>query len=156
EGGRSRARAGGGARQGDDPPGTRRDGRCPDTRKSAVKRAPLNKALPFFAAGLFVATAHAQLAVSGRPVPGMTAFDATMTNFMNANGITAGVLGISRNGRIEYLRAFGWLVAPAGGAPGVPLPENTMMRTASAVKPVTAAAVRQLAADGGFGATGLN
>ncbi len=112
--------------------------------------------LSFFAAGLLMGTAHAQLPVSGRSVPGMVAFDTIMTNFMNANGITAGVLGISRAGRIEYLRSFGWLVAPAGGSPGIALPENAMMRSASVVKTVTAAAIRHLDAQNGFGATGLN
>jgi len=105
---------------------------------------------------LVTATARAQLPVSGRPVPGMTAFDSIMTNFMNANNITAGVLGISRNGRIEYLRSFGWLIAPDGNSPGVALPENAMMRTASVVKPVTAAAIRQFNSEGGLGAAGLN
>lgn len=75
---------------------------------------------------------------------------------MTTNGIGAGVLGISRAGRIEYLRGFGWLRAPGGGDPGEPLPENALMRTASAVKPITAAAIRQFSADGGFGANGLN
>lgn len=98
----------------------------------------------------------AQLPASGRPAPGMAVFDGIMTNFMNANNITAGVLGISRNGRIEYLRGFGWLRVPGGGDPGEPLPENAMMRTASTVKPITAAAVRQFNAEGGFGANGLN
>ena len=105
---------------------------------------------------VIAATAHAQLPVSGRPVPGMAVFDTLMTNFINSNRITAGVLGISRNGRIEYLRAFGWLVEPGGGGTGVPLPENAMMRTASCVKPVTAAAVRQLASESGLGPAGLD
>lgn len=104
----------------------------------------------------FVASAPAQLPVSGRPVPGMAAFDSIMTNYLAANNITAGVLGISRNGRIEYLRGFGWLRAPAGGNPGEPLPENALMRTASTVKPITAAAIRQFSADGGFGTNGLD
>jgi hypothetical protein len=50
---------------------------------------------------------EAQLPVSGRPVPGMTAFDTIITDFMKSNGVTAGVLAISRAGRIEYLRGFG-------------------------------------------------
>ena len=109
------------------------------------------------ALGLLVAaTSQAALPVSGRPAPGMAVFDTTMTDFMNDNSITAGVLGISRNGRIEYLRSFGWLTAPDGGSPGVPLPENTLMRTASIVKPVTAAAVRQFSDEGRLGLTGLD
>jgi CubicO group peptidase (beta-lactamase class C family) len=105
---------------------------------------------------LTLAPAHAQLPVSGRPVAGMTGFDTAMNNFMSTNSITAGVLCISRAGRVEYLRSFGWLVPPAGNNPGVALPENTMMRTASTVKPITAAAIRQFAAENGFGAAGLN
>ncbi len=106
--------------------------------------------------GISTPGSRAQLPVRGRPVPGMTAFDNLMTGSMTSNGITAGVLGISRAGRIEYLRAFGWLRPPNGGNPGVALPENAMMRTASTVKPITAAAIRQFAAEGGFGTDGLN
>jgi CubicO group peptidase (beta-lactamase class C family) len=105
---------------------------------------------------VIAAKALAELPVSGRPVPGMTVFDSIVMDFMNSNEITAGVLGISRNGRIEYLRSFGWLIEPGGGTAGVPLPENAMMRTASCVKPVTAAAVRQFDSEGGFGPAGLN
>jgi CubicO group peptidase (beta-lactamase class C family) len=121
-------------------------------------RSSIRILILFFAAlsAVLAVNARAQLPVSGRPVPGMSAFDNLMTNFMNANGITAGVLGISRNGRIEYLRSFGWLREPSGSFVGVALPENAMMRTASVVKPVTAAAIRQFDAAGGFGAGGLN
>lgn len=118
----------------------------------------MKHALSFLAALCALAsTSGAVLPVSGRPVPSMAAFDTIMTDFMNTKGITAGVLGISRNGRIEYLRAFGYLVEPQSSSdPGTPLPEAAMLRTASVVKPITAAAVRQLNAENGFGPTGLN
>jgi CubicO group peptidase (beta-lactamase class C family) len=121
---------------------------------TTARRRRLGTAIIAFVAA--IPALEAQLPVSGRPVPGMTAFDTIMTDFMNSNGVTAGVLAISRAGRIEYLRGFGWLREPAAGQPGVPLPENAMMRTASVVKPVTAAAVRLVAAQGGFGTNGLN
>jgi CubicO group peptidase (beta-lactamase class C family) len=105
---------------------------------------------------LLTIPARAELPVGGRPVPGMAVFDSIMTSYMNANGITAGVLGISRNGRIEYMRSFGWLKEPTSSDPGVALPENAMMRTASCVKPITAAAIRQLSSEGGLGALGLS
>ena len=95
----------------------------------------MKHALSFLAALCALAsTASAVLPVSGRPVPGMAAFDTIMTDFMNTKGITAGVLGISRNGRIEYLRAFGYLVEPQSPTDsGTPLPESAMLRTASVV-----------------------
>src|SRR5262245_34305358 len=114
-----------------------------------MKAAPLiNSILGLALAAVLAAPMHAQIPITGRPVPGMAMFDTIMTGFMSSNSITAGVLAISRNGRVEYARGFGWLT------PTVALPENAMLRTASAVKPITAAAVRQLAADGALGANG--
>lgn len=77
-------------------------------------------------------------AISGRPVPSMTIFDTTMTSFMNDNDIEAAVLGIMHGGQVQYLRGFGSLDS------GVNMPENALVRLASCVKPMTAAAIRQL------------
>ena len=82
--------------------------------------------------------------VSGRPVPSMSVFDDLMIDYMNDRDIEAGVLGIMNDGEIVYLRGFGYLDGD------VPLPENSIWRLASVSKPVTAAAVRNLIADGWF------
>jgi CubicO group peptidase (beta-lactamase class C family) len=78
--------------------------------------------------------------VTGRPVPEMTAFDDRMVAHMDAHDIGAGVLGIMRDGDIVYLRGFGHL------RDDLPMRENALVRLASVVKPMTAAAVRHLVA----------
>lgn len=98
---------------------------------------------------LTLSRAAAALPVSGRPVPSMTAFDDAMQDVMEENSVTAGVLGIMRNDRIVYLRAFGY------ESGNTPLPENALFRIASLCKPITAAAIRRLASAGAFGALGL-
>ncbi len=84
----------------------------------------------------------AGLPVSGVPVPELAAFDDSMQAHMARDSIDVGVLGVSRNGCIVYLRGFGSLSRE------VNLPENTPMRLASVEKPITSAAIRRLIADG--------
>lgn len=48
------------------------------------------------------------LPVSGLKVPELDVFDATMQNFMQLNGISAGVAAIMKDGVPVYRRAFGW------------------------------------------------
>lgn len=96
--------------------------------------------------------ASAAIPISGRPVPTMTAFDGLVTDFMEEWSVEAGVVGIMRQNRVVYLRGFGSMDPDTG----VNMPENAMIRQASATKPATAAAIRMLAADGAFGADGLN
>src|SRR5690349_17019782 len=92
---------------------------------------------------------QAAIPVSGRPVPTMNAFDSTVTSFMDQWNVEAGLVGIMRSNRVVYLRGFGSMDV------GVDMPENAMVRQASATKPATAAAVRKLAAMGAFGPDGL-
>jgi hypothetical protein len=100
---------------------------------------------------LLCAPLRAELPVSGRPVPNLSFLDTVMTDFMEdpSRTISAGVLGVSRGGRVIFLHAYGEL------RPGVNLPETALMRLASVVKPVTAAAVQNLSQAGGFGPTNL-
>ena len=46
--------------------------------------------------------------VQGMPVPQLAQFDTLMQNFMDNNGIEAGLLGIMKDGVIVYQRGFGW------------------------------------------------
>jgi CubicO group peptidase (beta-lactamase class C family) len=78
--------------------------------------------------------------VTGRPVPAMSHFDDRMVAHMEAHGIEAGILGIMRHGEIVYLRGFGHLRGD------IPMRENALVRLASVVKPMTAAAVRHMIA----------
>lgn len=80
--------------------------------------------------------------VSGRPVSQLTWLDDEMKTFMNTRSIPGGVMGISRNGNIVYLRGFGHNYSKAN------LPENTPFLLASCSKPLTAAAVRHLISTG--------
>jgi len=105
------------------------------------------KLLTLAAASLWAAATlpvSAVPAVSGRPVPELTDLDDMMTTFMDANGITAGALGLMQDGRIVYLRGFG------EDYNGDDLPENALFRIASCSKPITAAVTRDLIAKGEF------
>lgn len=72
------------------------------------------------------------------------AFTALLGGFVEQHGIGAAALGIMRNGDIIYEGAAGFM------DPGrrVPVASDVMMRIASVTKPITAAAIRKLAADG--------
>lgn len=96
---------------------------------------------------------HAGLPVTGVPVSELSMFDDAMQTFMQANGITAGVLAVSRDGCVIYHRGFGWSFY---SAPLRPLPEIAPFRLASLEKPFTSAAVRKLVDDGALGPDGLN
>lgn len=84
------------------------------------------------------------LPVSGRPTAGLSQFDTRMQDFMDTNGLEAGVLGVMRNGVIVYLKGFGY------DYDGNNLPENAPFRLASCSKPITVAAVRQRIEAGDF------
>jgi CubicO group peptidase (beta-lactamase class C family) len=77
---------------------------------------------------------------TGVDVPELAQFDTIMQDFMEDNGISAGVLGILRNNCIVYMRGFGWDDA----AQTVLLSPDQLFRMASVTKPVTAAAAQLL------------
>jgi CubicO group peptidase (beta-lactamase class C family) len=98
------------------------------------------------AATLPVAALGEALPVSGTAVPALTAFDDAMLEFMEAQGIEAGVLGVMKDGVVVLERGYGWKDA----AHNEVLPATAMMRIASVTKPITAAAIRRLVATGAF------
>jgi CubicO group peptidase (beta-lactamase class C family) len=99
------------------------------------------------ALGLLGALARAGgVPVTGRPVAELAWADTLMTNYMDSRGITGGLLAIMRNGCVIYQRGFGW----HDEAESTNMPENALVRIASCTKPITAAAIRQLIADGQF------
>ncbi len=71
-------------------------------------------------------------------------FDSLMIDFTEERGIGAAALGIMKDGDIVYNRVFGW----KDQSLRIPLPVDAMMRLASVTKPITAAAIHELAADG--------
>lgn len=84
------------------------------------------------------------LVSSGIPVPLLKPFDDAMKRFMAARSIPSGVLCVSKGDRILMEHAFGY----KNPAKTQPLNPNALFRIASLVKPLTAAAVRDLIAKG--------
>ena len=96
-------------------------------------------------AGVVVLTAvsmsepvEAGITVRGRPVPEMTLFDTLTVSYMADKGITAGIVGVMKDGEVVYLKGFG------EDYNGNALPENALVRLASCTKTFTAAAIRRL------------
>jgi CubicO group peptidase (beta-lactamase class C family) len=88
-------------------------------------------------------TARAVLPVTGYPVPELAPFDNLMQSYMANLGLNAGILAVSKDGRVVYQRGFGYAYNGTD-----PLPENTPMRLASVEKPHTAAVIHHLIAYG--------
>jgi CubicO group peptidase (beta-lactamase class C family) len=81
--------------------------------------------------------------VTGRGLPGLGDFDATVMGFMEERAITCGSLAVARNGRLVLARGYTWSAGP------VPATWPTsLFRTASVTKPITAAAVLRLMQEG--------
>lgn len=100
-----------------------------------------------FAIGALCVSLSAQTPpVQGTPVPELAAFDQAMTSFMATNGIEAGLLAVLKDGVVVLEHGYGW----QDEAHTTPLPHDAMMRIASVSKPITAAAIRKLAASGAF------
>jgi N-acyl-D-amino-acid deacylase len=113
----------------------------------------LRTALPFLAL-LVAALARASLAaealapaavpVTGAAVESLKAFDDAMLEFMRKYEIQAGVLAVSKDGRLVLERGYGW----ADQARTKPTPPDALMRIASVAKPITRAAVLKLIREG--------
>lgn len=82
------------------------------------------------------------LPTSGLPRPQLKAFDDAMQQFMRDRGLEAGTLCVAMNDTIVLERAYGWRTADHS----VPLRYDALLRIASLVKPITAAAIRTLEA----------
>ncbi len=82
--------------------------------------------------------------VAGKAGPGVELLDHVMLSYLPKIGCTTAVLAISRDGVLVYSRGYGWL----NEARTLPAPENTPMGIASCDKPMTRAAVLQLARAG--------
>ncbi|MBX3362056.1 MAG: beta-lactamase family protein [Phycisphaeraceae bacterium] len=84
--------------------------------------------------------------VRGCAVPALSSLDALMLEFVCTRNIGAATIAVTRNGTLIYERGFGW----ADEARSQPIAANALMRIASVSKPITAAAVRELIAEGAF------
>lgn len=90
--------------------------------------------------------------ISGRYVPEFEWLDLEALDFMTDFGISGGIVGVAKDGCIIYQRGFGWHDASLN----LVMPENALVRIASCNKPITAAAIRKLDADGFFGRMGID
>jgi N-acyl-D-amino-acid deacylase len=81
---------------------------------------------------------------TGKSIAGMEAFDYTMTAFMRENGISGGVLAITKNGKLVYARGYG-LADEVAKQPVLP---TSLFRIASISKCFTAAAIMVLVEEG--------
>ena len=82
-----------------------------------------------------------QLPIRGKQEPKLAAFDRAMTTYMQANDISAGLLGVMKDGKIVLERSYGWSNAERTD----PLKPRAVMRIASVTKPFTAACIRRMA-----------
>lgn len=102
--------------------------------------------IPAAAVGVIAASAPVSQGqpTTGKPVPELAQLDQIMLNNISANNLQGGVLGVMRNGVIVYQRGFGW----SNAARTVALRQDAPMRVASVTKPITAAAIQRLYANG--------
>ena len=79
------------------------------------------------------------------PAPDLhAAIDQVMSSTLASTGATAATITVMKGGQVLHDQGYGHLDAAGTQS----LPANTLMLTASAVKPVTAAAIQRLAAQG--------
>lgn len=86
------------------------------------------------------------LPTSGTAVPKLKAFDDEMLKILAARGWTGGALAVSRGGKTVLARGYGYRDADRR----VPVLPDTPFRIASVTKPLAAAVVRGMVADGKF------
>lgn len=82
--------------------------------------------------------------VTGKQSYGAELLDQVMLNYLGKIGCSAAALAISRKGILTHSRGYGW----SDRNRTVPARSDTMIGIASCEKPITAAAVRQLARNG--------
>jgi CubicO group peptidase (beta-lactamase class C family) len=85
-----------------------------------------------------------QIPVTGRKTPGVEAIDRVMLKYLEKIGCTTATVAVARRGVLIHSRGYGWSDKDLS----VPTRPDTMIGVASCEKPVTAAAIRQLARAG--------
>jgi CubicO group peptidase (beta-lactamase class C family) len=104
--------------------------------------------LPVFAFPVSGAVANASadptIPISGTVQAPIRSLDEVMVSLLHKINCTAGALAISKGDTLLYERSYGWLDREHK----IPAPVNAYFGLASCEKPITAAAVRKLAAEG--------
>ena len=88
----------------------------------------------------------AGIPVTGIDTPGVNYLDEVMLHAMSRIGCSGATMAVADHGALVYSRGYGW----TDKEKKVPLQPDAMIGIASCDKPVTAAAVKQLARDGRF------
>ena len=83
-------------------------------------------------------------AQTGIPVPQMAAADNVVKNFMTANGVPGLTIALAKDGKIVYMRGFGY----ADIAHTIPVQPNNLFRIASCSKQITSIAIMKLMQEG--------
>lgn len=110
----------------------------------SIAGATLTLALAFGAPVADAATSGCGLPTSGCTAPGWEKVDQAAAAFLCERGIAAGVFGVLHHRKVVVRPAYGW----HDEAESRPLTPDALLRIASLSKPFTAAAVRELIADG--------
>lgn len=121
------------------------------SRRITVPCCGIFVALLVFQIALPVPVIGGELVLTGESVEGLTEFDDALRDFMEQydsddNDFMGIVLAVSKDGCVVYQRGIGEWVHGTGE----PMWENTMMRLASVEKPLVAAVIRDLIAEGAF------
>jgi CubicO group peptidase (beta-lactamase class C family) len=87
---------------------------------------------------------HSVPPVTGKDSPGVELLDQVMLRYMEKIGCSAAALAVSSKGVLVHSRGYGWIDKNKT----VPAQPDTMIGIASCEKPITAAAIRQLAREG--------
>jgi CubicO group peptidase (beta-lactamase class C family) len=81
--------------------------------------------------------------MGGTRLAGLGSFDTTMKSFMQARGINAGSLAVTRKGKLVLARGYTWSTSTA-----LNVQPTSLFRIASLSKPITATAVLRLVQEG--------
>ncbi len=112
-----------------------------DLNDTASRMNRVNVAVPAKPATLRIVDG---IPVTGRDAPEVDLFDEVMLNALKRIGSSAAAMAVADHGTMVYSRGYGW----TDKEKKTPLQPDTMIGIASCEKPVTAAAVRQLAREG--------
>ena len=93
---------------------------------------------------LFIILLHTASAQTGIPVPQMAASDNLIKNFMATYGIPGGTVAIAKDGKVVYMRAFGF----SNIAQTIPTQPYNLFRIASLSKQITSIAIMKMMQDG--------
>lgn len=119
--------------------------RCEEASRSVATRAKWLPAMLTLAIAVFVVRmAVGEIPMSGTSVPGLQPIDQLVTNFMTSYGVPGGAVGFVKDGRLVYVRGFGY----ANSNTLEVVQPDSLFRIASLSKAITAVAMLKLVEQG--------